>query len=198
MASFLYIVFACVLASIAAHPSPTGKSYYSYPFNYVSRDSWGARPPNGVTPLNLPVPYVVVHHSYIPPLCHTEDECKRDMRAMQDAHQLVNGWQDIGYNFAVGGEGSVYEGRGWDVVGAHAVSYNVKSIGICMIGDFVENLPPAAQIQSLRELIEAGVQLGYISPDYKLIGHRQVSATECPGQALFNEISTWDHFTPAL
>ncbi|KAH9631157.1 hypothetical protein HF086_006735 [Spodoptera exigua] len=53
-------------------------------------------------------------------------------------------------------------------------------------------------MESLKKLIATGVELGYISPDYKLIGHRQVSATECPGQALFNEITTWKHFTPAL
>ncbi|KAF9805818.1 hypothetical protein SFRURICE_009450 [Spodoptera frugiperda] len=201
----IFIACACVLA-VSAIPYGKSRNAYSYPFNFVCRDSWGARPPN------------------------------------------------------VGGEGSVYEGRGWESVGAHAVSYNVKSIGICMIGDFVDpyllrpeffarsptpgrlsrrlggeevrsltwpasffasltasqkeetssqcrsllqrhsgqKLPPQTQLESLQKLIASGVELGYISRDYKLIGHRQVSATECPGQALFNEISTWDHFTPAL
>ncbi|KAF9405315.1 hypothetical protein HW555_013900 [Spodoptera exigua] len=199
MARIVQIIVACAcVVAVSAIPSGKSRSAYSYPFNFVARESWGARPPNGATPLSLPVPYVVVHHSYIPPDCVTEDTCKHNMRLMQDMHQLVNGWQDIGYNFAVGGEGSVYEGRGWENVGAHAVSYNVKSIGICMIGDFVENLPPQAQMESLKKLIATGVELGYISPNYKLIGHRQVSATECPGHALFNEISTWDNFTPAL
>jgi N-acetylmuramoyl-L-alanine amidase len=45
-------------------------------------------------------------------------------------------WPDIGYNFLVGEDGNVYEGRGWDAVGAHAVPYNSNSIGICVIGDF--------------------------------------------------------------
>ncbi|KAJ8712951.1 hypothetical protein PYW08_008255 [Mythimna loreyi] len=195
MASLLKIVFVCVVASVAALPSQPKSTFYDYPFNFVDRENWGARPPNGFTPLSLPVPYVVVHHSYIPPDCETTAACERSMRVMQDMHQINNGWVDIGYNFAVGGEGSVFEGRGWNAVGAHATTFNVKSIGICMIGDFVGKLPPAAQIQSLKDLIAAGVEQGYIRPDYKLIGHRQVSATECPGQALFDEISTWDHFS---
>lgn len=45
-------------------------------------------------------------------------------------------------------------------------------------------------------LIAAGVELGYIKPDYKLVGHRQVRATECPGDALFNDIKTWNHYSP--
>lgn len=45
-------------------------------------------------------------------------------------------WNDIGYNFLIGEDGNVYEGRGWDVKGAHSRPYNGKSIGICVIGDF--------------------------------------------------------------
>ncbi|XP_075983469.1 peptidoglycan-recognition protein LB-like [Anticarsia gemmatalis] len=197
MAKLVFAAIICFIASSAALPYQTETSY-AYPFPFVSRDDWGARPPTLVTQLHTPAPVVVIHHSYIPPDCFTQESCKRSMRAMQNMHQLTNGWVDIGYNFAVGGEGSVYEGRGWDAVGAHAVGVNVRSIGICMIGDFVSKLPPAAQLETAKELIAVGVELGYISPDYQLIGHRQVSATECPGEALFNEISTWDHFVPVL
>lgn len=46
------------------------------------------------------------------------------------------GWTDIGYNFLVGEDGNVYEGRGWGKKGAHSVPFNGKSIGICIIGDY--------------------------------------------------------------
>lgn len=58
------------------------------------------------------------------------------MRKMQDMHQLNNGWNDIGYSFAIGGDGRIYHGRGYGVIGAHAPRYNDKSIGICLIGDW--------------------------------------------------------------
>lgn len=45
-------------------------------------------------------------------------------------------WSDIGYNFLVGEDGNVYEGRGWGKTGAHTVGYNSKSVGICFIGNF--------------------------------------------------------------
>lgn len=83
-----------------------------------------------------PVPFVVIHHSASPPACYTRNECVAAMRSMQIYHQQTQGWYDIGYSFAVGGDGAAYEGRGWSTVGAHAPSFNDKSIGICVIGDW--------------------------------------------------------------
>lgn len=40
------------------------------------------------------------------------------------------------FSFAIGGDGQIYEGRGFNVVGAHAPKYNSKSVGICLIGDW--------------------------------------------------------------
>ena len=41
------------------------------------------------------------------------------------------------YSFLVGEDGSVYEGRGWDRVGAHTLNYNSRSIGISILGNFM-------------------------------------------------------------
>ncbi|KAL4711829.1 hypothetical protein ACJJTC_005998 [Scirpophaga incertulas] len=157
---------------------------------FVSRSEWGAHEPVAETKkLESPVPYVVIHHTYRPEVCKSLDSCKLAMRSMQEYHQVDNGWADI-----VGGEGRVYEGRGWNVVGAHAVGYNSNGIGIALIGDWVSEAPSQKQLNAAKRLIEIGVRLGRIAPDYKLIGHRQASATECPGEALFEEISTWKNF----
>jgi N-acetylmuramoyl-L-alanine amidase len=68
--------------------------------------------------------------------CTTVTECAAIVRSYQNYHIDLNGWNDIGYNFLVGEDGNVYEGRGWAAVGAHAPTYNTRSIGICIIGDF--------------------------------------------------------------
>lgn len=102
----------------------------------VPRDAWLARPAKDCDELAGPVPYVVIHHTFIPPACNTSEKCEEAMRWMQDFHQFNRSWWDIGYNFAVGGDGKVYEGRGWSTVGAHAPGYNNISIGICLIGDW--------------------------------------------------------------
>lgn len=58
------------------------------------------------------------------------------MRSYQNLHMDDRGWWDIGYSFLIGEDGNVYEGRGWNYVGAHAPGYNTQSIGICVLGDF--------------------------------------------------------------
>ena len=42
---------------------------------------------------------------------------------------FITGWDDIGYSFMIGGDGSVFEGRGWDRVGAHTYGFNKRSLG---------------------------------------------------------------------
>lgn len=161
----------------------------------ISRDDWSARPPIAKEAMANPVQYVVIHHSEYPEACNTTEQCIAAMQEMQNMHQYDNGWNDIGYSFGVGGDGNAYEGRGWSSVGAHAPGYNTISIGICIIGSWMEKLPSQIQLQKVHDLIDYGVRIAMISPDYKLIGHRQAKNTSCPGDKLFEEIITWDHFT---
>lgn len=106
----------------------------------VTRKEWGARSPTLVEHFPGPSPFVIIHHSYQPPACYTNADCQRAMRSMQDYHQLERGWNDIGYSFAIGGDGMIYVGRGFNVIGAHAPKYNDKSVGICLIGDWRSKL----------------------------------------------------------
>lgn len=57
-----------------------------------------------------------------------------------------------------------------------------------------DELPPKEMLQVTQDLIAYAVDQGYLSANYTLYGHRQVRATECPGNALFNEIKTWPGF----
>ncbi|XP_077295630.1 peptidoglycan-recognition protein LB-like [Arctopsyche grandis] len=161
----------------------------------ISREEWGARDAKHITNMSNPVPYVIIHHSYIPGACNDTDQCKQAMRDMQDFHMDDREWWDIGYSFGVGGDGLIYEGRGWTRMGAHAPKYNDQSIGICTIGDWRINIPPPNQLKAVQDLIAFGVRDGRINKSYKLLGHRQTRPTECPGQALFDEIKKWPHFS---
>ncbi|CAB3360563.1 Hypothetical predicted protein [Cloeon dipterum] len=177
------IVIAALVAYAAAQSCP----------NIVSRAEWGARAPTGITYLNLPVPFVVIHHG-ASGSCSTQAGCSDIVRSYQDQHMDVNGWSDIGYNFIVGGDGNVYEGRSWDKVGAHAPGYNSQSIGICFIGTFTSSTPASSAINAAQQLIACGVGQGNVAGAYSLIGHRQAVTTECPGDALYAEIQGWPNW----
>lgn len=104
-------------------------------------------------------------------------------------------WNDIGYNFLVGGDGAVYVGRGWNMEGAHTRGHNRKSICIAFIGNFDSIAPPTRQLCAAQNLIAEGIRLEVLSDDYKLYGHRQLVSTDSPGAALYEIIKTWDHWT---
>ncbi|XP_007955868.1 N-acetylmuramoyl-L-alanine amidase [Orycteropus afer afer] len=161
------------------------------------RCRWGAAPYRGQpTPLKLPLGFLYVHHTYIPaPPCTDFAQCAASMRSMQRFHQDTRGWDDIGYSFVVGSDGYVYEGRGWDRVGAHTRGYNSRGFGVAFVGNYTAELPTEAALRTMRdELPRCALRSGYLRPDYKVLGHRQLVKTECPGDALFNLLRTWPRF----
>ncbi|XP_023296046.2 peptidoglycan-recognition protein SC2-like [Lucilia cuprina] len=118
----------------------------------------------------------------------------QQMRNIQHYHQKTLGWADIGYNFLIGGDGNIYEGRGWNVLGAHASNWNSKSIGISFMGNYHKDKPTAAQIAAAKSLLAAAVSRGQIKSGYILYGHRQVGNTDCPGNNLYAEIKKWSNW----
>lgn len=67
--------------------------------------------------------WVVVHISDSTHM--TKDEC--------NSWHRERGWDSCGYNFVIEPDGTIYEGRGINKVGAHAKGYNSKAIGICFV-----------------------------------------------------------------
>ncbi|CAL1536979.1 unnamed protein product, partial [Lymnaea stagnalis] len=82
----------------------------------ISRSQWGAKPATSTSYMTNPVSYAFIHHS-AGPECHDRASCTEKIRQLQNYHMDTHGWPDIGYNFLIGGDGSLFEGRGWDKVG---------------------------------------------------------------------------------
>lgn len=80
-------------------------------------------------------------------------------------------------------------------MGAHTQGYNGKSIGISFIGNFTRTNPNEKQLAAAKCLIDEGINIGKIAPNYRLLGHRQVKATESPGANLYAIIKTWPHWS---
>ena len=103
-----------------------------------------------------------------------------DVESIHSQH-LNQGFTGIGYNFYIRKDGSVYEGRPIDCVGAHATNYNSRSVGVCFEGDFhsADKEMSEAQLNAGKELVK--YLLGRY-PNATIVGHRDVMATACPGQ----------------
>lgn len=146
----------------------------------VTRAEWGARAPRSRYTITWESrTEFVVHHS--------EGPTTQTVRSIQDFHMNPvpqgRGWGDIGYNFLVRDDGTIYEGRGWLVVGAHAEGHNTAGIGVCYIG---KNAPTDAAKQSIRALYD--VACDKAGRTLAKRGHGQLSgnSTDCPGSSLLD------------
>jgi hypothetical protein len=74
------------------------------------------------------------------------------------------------------------------------LAYNSDSIGICVIGSFMNSVPNTLATNAVKDLIQCGVDRGTIKRTYSLKGHRDGTATSCPGDAFYNLIKSWTNF----
>ncbi|KAI5213568.1 peptidoglycan recognition protein 1 [Manis pentadactyla] len=161
----------------------------------VPRREWKALASECSQRLSLPVRYVVVSHT-AGSNCNTPASCLKQVQNVQHYHARTLGWCDVGYNFLIGEDGLVYEGRGWDTEGAHTGStWNPMSIGISFMGNYMERSPPPRALRAAQSLLACGVALGALSPKYEVKGHRDVQQTLSPGDQLYEIIRTWPHYS---
>ncbi|KAG5679927.1 hypothetical protein PVAND_009463 [Polypedilum vanderplanki] len=165
--------------------------------NIRTRTQWGSRSTSLTWMATRPPSGFVIHHT-AGARCTTQAACDAMMRNLQNFHMDTNGWADIGYNFCIGDPGQVYEGRGYGRHGAHSPGFSARSLGHCFIGDHTNVLPTAAALSNTQAFITCSRNNGELTSGHWVSTHRndQQTVTACPGQALFNVVSTWDRFHP--
>lgn len=140
---------------------------------------------------------LVLHHTGGDDEKQPEEEAwsgPEQVRAIYRWHTVHNGWGDIGYHYLIDKEGVIYEGRagGDKVIGAHAYCANTGTVGVALIGNYLEKLPPEAQLRSTRWLLAQLSNRYDLDPkgftafhgmNIPVIAmHKDVSNTECPGR----------------
>ena len=147
--------------------------------NIVQASQWRQQTWRPLTPLTLPVGEFYVHHGA------SGAATLATLRAYERYHVQTLGWAALGYNFAVTADGTIYEGRGWDRVGAHTQGRNSSSVAMVLVGDWSSGTVPQPMVDSCAQIISAGRRIGALTPDSTLRGHRQApgASTTCPGQA---------------
>ncbi|HVF52936.1 MAG TPA: N-acetylmuramoyl-L-alanine amidase [Actinomycetota bacterium] len=158
------------LRASAPAPQPTATSADDP--RIVTRAEWGADESVKSTSGDCvrrfwPLQQMFVHHTAG---SNFDADPAATMRAVYWFHTVRRGWCDIGYNFVIGWDGTIFEGRWarrygyWEthtsesrtgdvVAGAHVASFNSGSVGISLMGMFEDVSPPPEMRRSLAELL---------------------------------------------
>lgn len=143
-----------------------------------------------------PVDFVILHHTDRPN--YSDWKRKPDgeywFKVIDRAHKM-RGWKGFGYHALILPDGNFVLGRHPSKIGAHAHGYNRNTLGIACLGNFnvgqdVPMLPE--QYASMKYGVAALLFLcsltGYERRNYpcygRLLFHRDVSETDCPGSGL--------------
>lgn len=131
---------------------------------------------------------IIVHCSATP---EGKDYTVADIRRWHKAQ----GWSDIGYHYVIYRNGHVEPGRDVDMIGAHCVNHNAKSIGICYIGGITnDGKKKAKDTRTLAQkaaLLNILTELRQLYPRAKIYGHHDFErAKDCPSFDARNEYKT--------
>lgn len=175
-------------------PSRRARSSGAAPARVLERGAWGARRPRpGRMTAMGPIRRITVHHSGT----RTPDEpmakVAARIRGIQRTHMRDNRWADLAYHFLIDRSGRIWRGRELRWQGAHAGGpiRNRGNVGICLLGNFADGpqgqKPSPAQIESLRRLLTSLAETDHVPVD-RIYTHRELRATECPGDRLQREV----------
>ncbi|MFF4244296.1 N-acetylmuramoyl-L-alanine amidase [Streptomyces sp. NPDC001822] len=146
----------------------------------VSRKTWGAKPWNGA-PANVPMAKrteFFVHYDGGNPIDYTGAKVPR---AIEQSH-LGQGWAGVGYNFVIDQDGTIFEGRGWTLQGAHCPNHNVTGIGV-QIAIGGNQKPSDKALTAARALYDEACRRA--GRPLAKRGHKDGFATACPGDHLY-------------
>lgn len=179
---------------ISAKYYPYFSDTYLEKYGIISRLKWSRQVVNDECHnLQLPVNLIIISHTGLSN-CSTYSECVQQCLIVLNMHTINNRWFDIGYNFLIGGDGSIYEGRGYYKEGSHTRLWNSKSLGIAFIGNFEEIEAPEKQITAALYLLNISVEMEFLNKDYKVLGALQLRPTPSPGKKLYEQIKKWPNW----
>lgn len=163
---------------VAIYPATT----YANTPNIQSRNTWATDSDNQFTLDNwtpnssntLQVKRILIHDTAIPSFNSDVLDPRQMTRSIFTQHAKENAWGDIGYNYLIARDGTIYQGRMGQngVRGAHlyvnrtADNFNYQSIGISLLGQYGRcyAVVPEAMKQSLAKLVGWLASVNSISP----------------------------------
>ena len=181
------------------------------------RAAWGADlPPKGTIAAETPK-FLLVHHTASSNRYTDPRDVIRTAYFWHTSNDPLKGWPDVAYEFFVGRDGSVWEGRAGALAGPVRADATGGSQGfaqlVCLLGDFTSEQPTAAAMDSLVKVLAwladrhsidttPGATTRFVSRGSQrwpagttvttrtIEGHRSMSYTACPGNAFAPRVTT--------
>jgi len=157
---------------------------------FVPRAKWAARPATtstDITPVGVALHWEGPHMG-----TPAHADCAERVRGIQRYHMDTNGWADIAYSAIVCPHGYVFEGRGKGrrTAANGTTDGNQRYYAVCYLGGERDPFTDAAQA-GFRAAID---WLG----GGKVLGHRDLVATACPGDEIYAWLSGGTAPAPAM
>ncbi|MEM6845202.1 MAG: N-acetylmuramoyl-L-alanine amidase [Bacteroidota bacterium] len=170
--------------------------------SFISQEEWRSGLPapsyqRAITQVN----HVIIHHSAT---FNSLTDYENVVRNMYLFHTQDRGWSDIGYNFLVAPDGTLFEGRSAgtqnvasdDIRGAHFCGRNSGTMGVCLLGNYNTATPTDAALATIVQVTSWKLDKEGLNPLATnnhptnrnlgvVAGHRNGCATECPGENLY-------------
>ncbi len=155
--------------------------------------------------LSTQVEHCIVHHAAG---SNFNTDYYNVVRNIYLLHTQTNGWDDIGYNYLIAQDGTLFIGRDPqnintedNIQGAHFCAKNANTMGTCLLGNYTDTIPSDTTWAILKQLLvwklikenlnpldsnlhpdDTGILLPVIA------GHRDGCNTECPGQKVYDQL----------
>lgn len=213
------LLTAVALAPLATRPDAAAAAPVAPAIR--PRADWAdGRTPQGPLAAEDDVRFLLIHHT-VTANDYAADAVPAELRKVYAFHTSAErGWPDIAYNFFVDRFGTVWEGRAGSLEGPVQVDATGGSQGfaqlVCFLGDFTQ-APPTPEARDAAARLCAWLADRYAldltapvtftsrgSNRWKrgaevttdpIAGHRDMSLTACPGDALYPLVRT--ELTPA-
>lgn len=156
----------------------------SNPTNFVTRAQWGSSfNYSNNTRMPSTSKGVALHWEGPKMGAFSHDKCDDKVRSIETFHVKTRGWAGIAYNALVCPHGHIYEGRGMRYRSAANgdVPKNAAWFAVCYLGGKGDPFTDAAKAALIRAVQWLRADGGAGS---KVIGHRDVTSTECPGSTI--------------
>ncbi|XP_046394707.1 uncharacterized protein LOC124162274 [Ischnura elegans] len=158
-------------------------------YDLIYRKNWNKMQANRYITLKNPPEYIVVLDGGLH--CHSKADCMNVVRR----EEFSNLGEDckLRENFYIGGDGNVYEGRGWNIA-PYWYLHGIRNLSLTVkfMGSHDSQLPSRDALRAFKSLLVSGVWMGTLSPRYEIVSIRQLSNTDTHlGKSLHGNVEKW-------